>query len=153
MRRERVSKAQVRRASGAKRGNRFVFGMLGVIVLGVAGLLAAGEAFRHYDREHPIWVTCVVESASPATGGSTSGRGIGATYDQVEIATDDCGPLVLRRGVDEANKERLAASFKRGTGHRFAVGAASYRWRSVLHFFRTPVIVSDSAPLPEEGRG
>ncbi|QCR44567.1 hypothetical protein C1N91_14595 [Curtobacterium sp. SGAir0471] len=138
------------RVVGAKRGNRFVFGMLGVIFLGVAGLLVAGEVFRQYDRAHPVQVTCVVESASPATGGSTSGRGIGTTFDQVEISTEDCGPLVLRRGVDEANKERLAASFERGADHRFMVGAASYRWRSVLHFFRTPVIVSEAEPVSEE---
>lgn len=60
---------------------------------------------------------------------------------------------MLRRGVDEANKECVPASFERGAAHRFTVGAASYRWCSTLHFFSTPVIVFDPEPLPEEGRG
>jgi len=63
-------------------------------------IIGGGEAFRAHDRAHQIEVTCQVLTASASSGRSTSSRGVGTLFDQVQIATADCGSLILRRGGD-----------------------------------------------------
>lgn len=126
-----------------RRGNRIVFGSLGLVVLVIVGVLIGDQAFKAYDRSHVIQVECEVTSAEATRGGSTSGRGVGTLFDQIEIATRDCGPLVLRRGVSDSNKGAIAAELDGGGRVSFKIGAASYDWRSILHVLRTPVIVNE----------
>lgn len=127
-----------------KRGNKFVFGWLAVIMLVIAGVLLGGQLFRSYDRAHQMTVSCSVISATAGTGGSTSGRGVGTIFDQVEIQTSNCGPLVIRRDIDAENKQPIAARLDQGGVREFKVGAASFQWRGLLGFFKTPVIVSEA---------
>lgn len=79
--------------------------------------------------------------AEASSGGSTSSRGAGALFDQVEVDTKDCGPLVLRRGVTEQNKQQIADELSSAGRVQFRMGAGLFKWREVLHTFRTPVIV------------
>lgn len=124
-----------------KRGNVLVFSALGLAALVTIGIVGGGQAFRAYDKSHQIEETCEVRSAVASSGGSTSSRGIGTLFDQVEVDTKNCGPLVLRRGVTEQNKEDIADELGAAGSVQFRIGAASFKWRGVLHTFRTPVIV------------
>lgn len=130
------------RSQRKRRGNRIVLGSLSLVVFVIVGILIGDRAFTAYDRSHVIKVECEVISAEATRGGSTSGRGAGTLFDQIEIATKDCGPLVLRRGVSESNKGAIAAELDAGGRVSFGIGAASYDWRLVLHALRTPVIVN-----------
>lgn len=113
-------------------------------MLVIAGVLLGGQLFRSYDRTHQMTVSCSVTSAAAGTGGSTSGRGVGTLFDQVEIQTSNCGPLVIRRGIDAENKQSVASQLDQGGAHEFQVGAASFEWRGLLEFFKTPVIVTEA---------
>jgi Tfp pilus assembly protein PilX len=124
-----------------KRGNVLVVSILGLAVLGTIGLVGGGQLFKAYDRSHQIDETCEVQKAEASLGGSTSSRGAGALFDQVEVDTTDCGPLVLRRGVTEQNKQEIADELSSAGRVQFRIGAGSFKWRETLHTFRTPVIV------------
>jgi hypothetical protein len=134
-----------RDASGVRRkharGNVIVFSALGLAAVIALGIIGGDRAFTAYDRSHPIDVTCEVRSARASTGGSTSSRGVGTLFDQVEIETDRCGPLVLRRGVTAQNKKVIAKALSSAGSVGFRLGAASYRWRDLLRVSRTPVVV------------
>lgn len=124
-----------------KRGNLLVFSVLGFAVFVTIGLVGGGQLFKAYDRSHQIEETCEVRKAEASSGGSTSSRGVGTLFDQVEVDTKDCGPLVLRRGVTEQNKQEIADELSSAGRVQFRIGAGSFNWREVLHTFRTPVIV------------
>jgi hypothetical protein len=47
---------------------------------------------------------------------------------------------VLRRGVTEQNKQQIADELSSAGRVQFRMGAGSFKWREVLHTFRTPVI-------------
>ncbi|MBT1584028.1 hypothetical protein [Curtobacterium flaccumfaciens] len=129
------------RSRRGKRGNVLVVSILGLAVLGTIGLVGGGQLFKAYDRSHQIDETCEVQKAEASSGGSTSSRGAGALFDQVEVDTTDCGPLVLRRGVTEQNKQEIADELSSAGRVQFRIGAGSFKWRETLHTFRTPVIV------------
>jgi len=122
-------------------GNVLVSSVLGLAVLGTIGIVGGGQLFKAYDRSHQIEETCEVQKAEASSGGSTSSRGAGALFDQVEVVTKDCGPLVLRRGVTEQNKQEIADELSSAGRVQFRIGAGSFKWRETLHAFRTPVIV------------
>lgn len=122
-------------------GNVLVSSVLGLAVLGTIGIVGGGQLFKAYDRSHQIEETCEVQKAEASSGGSTSSRGAGALFDQVEVDTKDCGPLVLRRGVTQQNKQEIADELGSAGRVQFRVGAGSFKWRETLHTFRTPVIV------------
>lgn len=124
-----------------KRGNILVFSVLGLAVVVTIGIVGGGQLFKAYDRSHQIEETCEVRKAEASSGGSTSSRGVGTLFDQVEVDTKDCGPLVLRRGVTEQNKQEIADELSSAGRVQFRIGAGSFKWRDVLHTFRTPVIV------------
>ena len=124
-----------------KRGNVLVFSILGFAVVGAIGIVGGGQLFKTYDKSHQIEESCEVQKAEASSGGSTSSRGAGALFDQVEVDTKDCGPLVLRRGVTEQNKQEIADELSSAGRVQFRIGAGSFKWRETLHAFRTPVIV------------
>ena len=124
-----------------KRANVLVFSILGLAVLGAIGIVGGGQLFKTYDKSHQIEESCEVQKAEASSGGSTSSRGAGALFDQVEVDTTDCGPLVLRRGVTEQNKQEIADELSSAGRVQFRIGAGSFKWRETLHAFRTPVIV------------
>ncbi|MBT1545731.1 hypothetical protein [Curtobacterium aurantiacum] len=124
-----------------KRGNILVVSVLGLAIFVTIGIVGGGQLFKAYDRSHQIDETCEVQKAEASSGGSTSSRGAGALFDQVEVDTKDCGPLVLRRGVTEQNKQEIADELSSAGRVQFRVGAGSFKWRETLHTFRTPVIV------------
>jgi hypothetical protein len=124
-----------------KRGNSLVFSVLGLAVFVTIGIVGGGQLFKLYDRSHQIEEICEVRNAESSSGGSTFSRGVGTLFDQVEIDTKDCGPLVLRRGVTEQNKQEIADELSSAGRVQFRIGAGSFKWREVLHTVRTPVIV------------
>jgi hypothetical protein len=128
---------------GAKRrrGNVLVISMLSAMVLVTALVLGGSWAWKAYDRAHVISVTCTVTRAEGDIGSSTSGKGIGSSFDQVAIMTKECGPLVLRRGVTADNKDAIAARLEAGGSTRFEIGKASFRYREALVRVREKVVV------------
>lgn len=124
-----------------KRGNILLFLVLGLALFVTIGIVGGGQLFEAYDKSHQIKQTCEVRKAKASSGGSTSSRGVGTLFDQVEVDTTDCGPLVLRRGVTEQNKQEIADELNSAARVQFRIGAGSFEWREVLHVLRTPVIV------------
>lgn len=141
----RILEQEARRADVVRREqdkrNILVFSLLGLVVLGTIGIVGGGHLFKAYDRSHQIEETCEVQKAEASSGGSTSSRGAGTLFDQVEVDTKDCGSLVLRRGVTEQNKQEIADELSSAGRVQFRIGAGSFKWREVLHTFQTPVIV------------
>jgi len=129
-----------------RRGNLLVLSAFGLAAIITVSIIGGGESFRAYDPAHQIEVTYQVRTASASSGGSTSSRGVGTLFDQVQIETADCGNLILRRGVTAQNKKEIAAGLRDAGGVEFRVGAGSYRWRDLLRVLRTPVIVSSFTP-------
>lgn len=97
---------------------------------------------------HVISVTCTVTGAHGDIGSSTSGKGIGPSFDQVAIMTKECGSLVLRRGVTTDNKDAIAARLEAGGSTRFEIGEASFRYREALVRVREKVIVFSFSEEP-----
>jgi hypothetical protein len=124
-----------------RRGHVLVISMLGAMALVTALILGGSWAWKAYDRAHVISVTCTVTGAEGETGSSTSGKGIGSSFDQVVIMTKECGPLVLRRGVTTDNKDAIAARLEAGGSTRFEIGEASFRHREALARVREEVVV------------
>jgi hypothetical protein len=135
---------------GAKRrrGNVLVILMLSAMALDTVLILGGSWAWKAYDRAHVISVTCTVTGAEGDIGSSTSGRGIGSSFDQVAIITKECGPLVLRRGVTTGNKDAIAARLEAGGSTRFQVGEASFRHREALVRVREKVVVFGFSEQP-----
>lgn len=124
-----------------RRGNLKVFSLIGVGVFVLLAVLIGRSSISVYDRSHVIRVTCEVTSAQGGIGGSSSTRGVGTRFDQVEIASSDCGDLVLRRGVTGENKADIAHELERDRRVSFRIGELSYHWRAVLPRIRIPVYV------------
>jgi len=124
-----------------KRGRVLVILTLIAMVLVTVVVLGGSYALKAYDRSHIISVTCTVTAANGDIGSSTSGKGIGSSFDQVSITTKECGPLVLRRGVTAENKEAIASRLKAGSQTRFEIGEGSFRLRQFLVSIRERVIV------------
>jgi hypothetical protein len=135
---------------GAKRrrGNVLVILMLSAMALVTVLILGGSWAWKAYDRAHVISVTCTVTGAEGDIGSSTSGRGIGSSFDQVAIITKECGPLVLRRGVTPGNKDAIAARLEAGGSTRFQIGEASFRHREALVRVREKVVVFGFSEQP-----
>lgn len=126
---------------GCRRGHLLVVLTLIAMALITVLVLGGSYALHAYDRSHVISVTCTVTAAEGDVGSSSSGKGIGSSFEQVEISTRECGPLVLRRGVTAENKEAIAARIEGGGRIRFEIGAASFRFREVLVSVRERVVV------------
>lgn len=124
-----------------RRGGVLVVVILVAMALITVLVLGGSYALHAYDRSHVISVTCTVTAAEGDVGSSSSGKGIGSSFEQVEISTRECGPLVLRRGVTAENKEAIAARIEGGGRTRFEIGAASFRFREVLVGVRERVVV------------
>jgi predicted Zn-dependent protease len=140
---ERVMSTAVESAAkpGRRRGHVLVVLTLIAMALITVLVLGASYALHAYDRSHVTSVACTVTAAEGDVGSSSSGKGIGSSFDQVEISTKECGPLVLRRGVTAENKEAIAARLEAGGRSRFEIGAASFRFREVLVSVRERVVV------------
>lgn len=132
---------QAAKKPGRRRGRVLVILMLIAMALITVLVLGGSYAWKAYDRAHVISVTCTVAAAEGAIGSSTSGKGIGSSFDQVAIMTKECGPLILRRGVTADNKDAIAARLKAGGRTDFEIGAASFRFREFLALVRERVIV------------
>ncbi|PYY34749.1 hypothetical protein DEI89_07555 [Curtobacterium sp. MCBD17_030] len=126
---------------GRRRGRFLVVLTLIVMALITVLVLGGSYALQAYDRSHVIAVACAVTAAEGDVGSSTSGKGIGSSFDQVEVSTKECGPLVLRRGVTAENEEAIAARLEAGGRSRCEIGAASFRFREVLVSVRERVVV------------
>jgi len=124
-----------------RRGGVLVVVILVAMALVTVLVLGGSYALHAYDRSHVISVACTVTAAEGDVGSSSSGKGIGSSFDQVEISTKECGPLVLRRGVTAGNKDAIAARLEAGGRTRFEIGAASFRFREVLVGVRERVVV------------
>ena len=124
-----------------RRGGVLVVVILVAMALITVLVLGGSYALHAYDRSHVISVACTVTAAEGDVGSSSSGKGIGSSFEQVEISTRECGPLVLRRGVTAENKEAIAARIEGGGRIRFEIGAASFRFREVLVGVRERVVV------------
>jgi hypothetical protein len=124
-----------------RRGNVLVISMLSAMALVTVLVLGGSWAWRAYDRAHVISVMCTVTGAEGDIASSTSGKGIGSSFDQVAIMTKECGPLVLRRGVTADNKDAIAARLEAGGSTRFEIGEASFRYREALVRVREEVTV------------
>ena len=126
---------------GGRRGRFLVVLTLMAMALITVLVLGGSYALHAYDRSNVISVTCTVTAAKGDVGSSSSGKGIGSSFEQVEISTRECGPLVLRRGVTAENKEATAGRLEAGGRTRFEIGAASFRFRKALVSVRERVVV------------
>lgn len=124
-----------------RRGGVLVVVILVAMALVTVLVLGGSYALHAYDRSHVISVACTVTAAEGDVGSSSSGKGIGSSFDQVEISTKECGPLVLRRRVTAENKDAIAARLEAGGRTRFEIGAASFSFREVLVGVRERVVV------------
>lgn len=130
------------------RGGILVVVILIAMALTTVLVLGGSYALHAYDRSHVISVACTVTAAEGDVGSSSSGKGIGSSFEQVEISTKECGPLVLRRGVTAENKDAIAARLEAGGRTRFEIGAASFRFREVLVSVRERVVVFGFSEQP-----
>ncbi|MBT1620139.1 MULTISPECIES: hypothetical protein [Curtobacterium] len=110
---------------------RFVVGIGVIIVTVVAGLIALA-ALRSYDLGHRVTLRCHVTSAEGITRGS-SNRGIGGQDARVVITTEDCGKLVLWKGVTRTNNRTTAGRIDTSAEHAVEVGAGTWEVRGLLH--------------------
>lgn len=124
-----------------RRGGILVVVILVAMALITVLVLGGSYALHAYERSHVISVACTGTAAEGDVGSSSSGKGIGSSFDQVEISTKECGPLVLRRGVTAENKDAIAARLEAGGRTRFEIGAASFRFREVLVGVRERMVV------------
>ena len=130
------------------RGGKLVVVILIAMALITVLVLGGSYALHAYDRSHVISVTCTVTAAEGDVGSSSTGKGIGSSFEQVEISTRECGPLVLRRGVTAENKEAIAGRLEAGGRTRFEIGAASFRFREALVGVRERVVVFGFSEQP-----
>jgi len=131
-----------------RRGGVLVVVILVAMALITVLVLGGSYALHAYDRSDVISVACTVTAAEGDVGSSSSGKGIGSSFEQVEISTKECGPLVLRRGVTAENKDAIAARLEAGGRTRFEIGAASFRFREVLVSVRERVVVFGFSEQP-----
>lgn len=110
---------------------RFVVGVGVIIVIVVAGLIARA-ALRSYDLGYRVKLRCHVTSAEGITRGS-SNRGIGGQDARVVITTEDCGKLVLWKGVTRTNNPTIAGRIDMPAEQAIEVGACSWEVRGLLH--------------------
>jgi len=110
---------------------RFVVGIGVILVIVVAGLIAPA-ALRSYDLGHRLTLRCHVTSAEGITRGS-SNRGIGGQDARVVITTEDCGKLVLWKGVTRTNNRTTAGRIDTPAEHAIEVGAGTWEVRGLLH--------------------
>lgn len=110
---------------------RFVVGIGVITVIVVAGLIAPA-ALRSYDLGHRATLRCHVTSAEGITRGS-SNRGIGGQDARVVITTEDCGKLVLWKGVTRTNNRTTAGRIDTPAEHAVEVGSGTWEVRGLLH--------------------
>ena len=75
---------------GRRRGGVLVVLILIAMVLITVLVVGGSYALHAYDRSHVISVTCTVTAAEGDVGSSSSGKGIGSSFEQVEISTREC---------------------------------------------------------------
>ncbi|MCC3294931.1 hypothetical protein LJ756_09875 [Arthrobacter sp. zg-Y411] len=101
--------------------------ILTIVVVGSA-VIVGPWAVVSYDKSHRVSIECTVTGAE-AGRSSASARG-SASWSQVSISTTDCGPLVLSSGINESNRDAVAAQLDDGGSFSFEIGVAtqSLRW-------------------------
>lgn len=109
---------------------RFVVAIGVVVVIIVAGLVAPA-ALRSYDLDHRITIHCDVIAAEGITRGHAN-RGIGGPDPRVVISTEDCGELVLWKGVTQDDDQSIAARIDAPGRYDIEVGAGTWHFRGVL---------------------
>lgn len=101
--------------------------ILTIVVVGSAVILGPW-AVINYDKSHRVSIECTVTGAEGGRS-SASARG-SASWSQVSISTSDCGPLLLSSGINESNRDAVAAQLNGGGSFSFEIGVAtqSLRW-------------------------
>lgn len=102
---------------------RFVVASGVVVVIIVAGLVAP-VVLRSYDLDHRITIHCDVIAAEGITRGHAN-RGIGGPDPRVVITTEDCGKLVLWKGVTQDDDQSIAARIDAPGRYAIEVGAGT----------------------------
>jgi len=102
------------------------------LVVPVLILVVAPFALLKYDEADVISVSCSVATADTGTSSNRSLRGIGSSGPQVEIATNECGTLILMNGITRSNASAVAQQLTDATTTSFEVGAGSHRLTSLL---------------------
>lgn len=122
----------------SRRRNRLTALLLLVLVIVVpTGLFFVGPlALGAYDDSHVVPLVCTVTSAQGQSASVVSRTGIGGSSPQVSIRSNDCGTLIVKRGITNANRDQVASQFVRGDRYEFTVGRASLNLRSVLRVIR-----------------
>jgi len=110
---------------------RFVVG-ISVLVVIVGVVFIAPASLRSYDSDHRLTLRCHVTSAEGTTRGS-SNRGIGGPNPRVVITTDDCGKLILSKGVTMTNHQAIARRIDAPGEYAIEVGAGAWKVRGLLH--------------------
>jgi hypothetical protein len=108
------------------------FSALGVLIFLILATFVGPAILNAYDAAHHKWISCEVESAHAETGSNVSRTGIGGSRAEVEIRTKDCGSLLLRQGITQANSKRVATSLEQRGKVQIEVGSGSYAIRSIL---------------------
>ncbi|WP_159570367.1 hypothetical protein [Curtobacterium sp. 18060] len=108
------------------------FSALGVVILIVIAVFVAPASLNAYDAARHAWISCDVKSAHAGTGSNVNRIGIGGSRAEVEIQTKDCGSLLLRQGVTQANSKQVATRLEEAGRVKLEVGTGSYALRSFL---------------------
>ncbi|MBO0895200.1 hypothetical protein [Arthrobacter sunyaminii] len=80
---------------------------------------------RITDKSHHVTIDCTVTDAvGERPAGSTRSR---SPHDRVIIQTAECGKLLLKQGINESNRDAVAAELVEGKRFSFEVGGASLK--------------------------
>ncbi|PYY33206.1 MULTISPECIES: hypothetical protein [unclassified Curtobacterium] len=110
--------------------------LLFVVMVPALELFPALLSLSAYDDAHPQDRTCSVTSAEGSTISSRSTRGIGSSHPAVTFTTRDCGPLVMRDGVDSDSRDVIARRYDRAPGeYTFTLGGGSLWLQEHLPWF------------------
>lgn len=109
---------------------RFVVAIGVVVIIIVAGLVAP-VVLRSYDLDHRITIHCDVIAAEGITRGHAN-RGIGGPDPRVVTTTEDCGKLVLWKGVTQYDDQSIAARIDAPGRYAIEVGAGTWHFRGAL---------------------
>jgi hypothetical protein len=94
-----------------------------VMLVGVAVILFGAPLLRTVDSTNPTDLRCTVTGA--AAGTASAGQRGGATWSRVLIETSDCGQLTLTQGIDEHNRDSVAADLNDGGVYTFSIGGGT----------------------------
>jgi hypothetical protein len=91
-------------------------------------VFAIGPAMlENYDRAHITTINCKVTAAYAGSASSRSLKGVGASSNQVEYRSPDCGTLVLSGGLTAEAAEEKASGVVGGERYDVKIGQGSAR--------------------------